>query len=355
MDSKARLQEIRSKIAELDGKLASVLEERAKLSKEIRGVAEATGAPAEPDREGLKLPARHADSELSPEALRTIFAQIQSTARAIERPVRVAYVGAEGGFGHQMAKAHFGASATLIECATVPAALEEVQRQRASFCTFPFDSSVDGLIVPAVSALAVTDLMLVAERTLPAKLCLMTATGVAADIERVISTSIGHAWSELFRKREYPAATVVDVRSPTLAAEQAREDPRSAAIVSEATGRERGLEVAQENVGNDPDLRYRYGVVGTRPTSRSGNDTTCLLFSLDDTPGKLFQVLGHFAERGINLKKIQSRPVRGASWDYIFYVEVTGHGSDRGIVTALEAVKGSTKYLKLLGSFPTEA
>jgi len=66
-------------------------------------------------------------------------------------------------------------------------------------------------------------------------------------------------------------------------------------------------------------------------------------------------VLGHFAERGINLKKIQSRPVRGDSWDYIFYVEVSGHVTDRAVVTAMEAVKGSTKYLKLLGSFPTEA
>ena len=354
MDPKTRLHEIRSAIAELDNKVAAVLEERAKLSREVRGLAEAAGPLVELERDGLKIPAGPSDAELPAEALRTIFAQIHSTARAIERPVRVAYVGAEGGFGQQMAKTHFGASATLIECATVPIALEEVRRQRASFCTFPFDSSVDGLIVPAVSALAETDLMLVAERTLPARLCLMTATGQATDIERVISTSVGHAASELFRKGQYPGATVVDVRSPIEAAEGAKQDPRGAAIVPEAAGRERGLEIAHETVGNEPDLRYRYGIVGTRPTSRSGNDTTCLLFSLDDAPGTLVQVLRHFAERGINLKKIQSRPVRGASWDYVFYVEVVGHGSDRGIVTALEAVKGSTKYLKLLGSFPNE-
>jgi chorismate mutase/prephenate dehydratase len=354
MDPKTRLHEIRGAIAELDDKLAVVLEERAKLSREVRGLSE-TGSLADIDREPPKIPVSKADADLPAEALRSLFAQIHSTGRAIERPIRVAYVGAEGGFGQQMAKAHFGASATLIECATVPVALEEVQRQRASFCTFPFDSSVDGLIVPAVSALAETDLTIVAERTLPARLCLMTATGQALDIERVISTSVGHAASELFRKRLYPAATVVDVRSPIEAAERAKADPKGAAIVPEAAGRERGLEVAQENVGNEPDLRYRYGIVAARPTSRTGNDTTCLLFSLDDAPGTLFQVLRHFAERGINLKKIQSRPVRGASWDYVFYVEVAGHGSDRGIVTALEAVKGSTKYLKLLGSFPNEA
>jgi chorismate mutase/prephenate dehydratase len=233
-------------------------------------------------------------------------------------------------------------------------ALEEVQRQRAAFCMFPFDSSVDGLILPAVFALAETDLALVAERTGPARLCLMTASGGGSGVERVIATSLAHAASEQFRKREYPNAVVVDVRSPMEAAAEAHADPKSAAIVAEATGRARGLEVAQENVGNQSDLRYRYGIVGSRPASRSSNDTTCLLFSLDDAPGTLFQVLRHFAERGINLKKIQSRPVRGASWDYVFYVEVAGHNTDRAVVTALEAVKGSTKYLKLLGSFPTE-
>jgi chorismate mutase / prephenate dehydratase len=86
---------------------------------------------------------------------------------------------------------------------------------------------------------------------------------------------------------------------------------------------------------------------------RSGHDTTCLLFSVDDSPGALFDVLRHFAERGINLKRLQSRPVHGAGWDYLFYVEVSGHITDRAVVTALEAVKRATKYLRVLGSFPS--
>jgi chorismate mutase / prephenate dehydratase len=355
MDSKARLTEIRAHIGELDKQLARVLEERAKLSKEIRALVEPTGLAAEPERDALKFIDEQPEGELPKEALRAIFAQVASASRAIERPVRVAYVGPEGGFGHQMARMHFGAGAALTECGTVADALEEVRRQRATFCAFAFDSSVDGLSLPAVFALAETDLVLVAERTLPQMLCLVNTTGDAARVQRVYSTSAGHASSERFRKREYPQAAVHDVRSMKEAALRAAEDPESAAVVPEACGRELGLEVAKENVGDEPELRCRYGIVGARPASRSGTDTTCLLFSLDDAPGTLFQVLRHFAERGINLKKIQSRPVRGASWDYVFYVEVTGHVTDRAVVTALEAVKGSTKYLKLLGSFPTEA
>lgn len=355
MDPNARLLEIRARMAEVDADVAKLLEERATLSKEVRGMG-----PSATLSEGEKDFGRFIDSlpegALSKDALRAFFAQITSTARSIERPLRVAYAGTEGGFCHQMTKAHFGLGAAFVECATVTDALEEVRRERAAFCTFPFDSSVDGLILPAIFALAETDLVLVAERIAPAMLCLMGQSPRGdGPIERIVASSTAHAASERFRKREFPGAIVLDVRSAMEAARAAHADARTLAVIPEAAGRELGLTVLRENVGDEPELRYRYGIVGSRPASRSGADTTCLLFSLDDAPGTLFQVLGHFAERGINLKKIQSRPVRGASWDYIFYVEVAGHITDRAVVTALESVKGSTKYLKLLGSFKTES
>jgi len=354
MDPKSRLAQVREQMAELDRKLAGALDERAKLSKEIAGLAEQGAPVAELEHDVLKWVEERPEAALPRESLRAIFAQVAAAARSLERPTVVAYLGTEGGFCHQMARAHFGVGSTFVECATVADVLEEVRRKRAPYGMFPFDSSVDGLIVPAVSALSETDLVLVAERTQPAVLCLMAAPG-SGPIERVVATSGGHAASELFRKRELPDAVVLDVRSPVEAAKLVRDDPRSAAIVPEACGLELGLEVTKASVGNEPELRYRYGIVGSRPASRSGSDTTCLLFSLDDAPGTLFQVLRHFAERGINLKKIHSRPVRGASWDYVFYVEVAGHVTDRPVVTALEAVKGATKYLKILGSFATES
>ncbi|MES1187500.1 MAG: ACT domain-containing protein, partial [Myxococcales bacterium] len=91
------------------------------------------------------------------------------------------------------------------------------------------------------------------------------------------------------------------------------------------------------------------------PASRSSADVTCLLFSLDDKPGSLFDILRHFAERGINLRRLHSRPAGREPWDYVFYVEIGGHATERGVITALEAVKKSTRYLRVLGSFPQEA
>ena len=353
--TKEQLSELRRRIAEVDLQLLEVLEKRFRASQDVHRLVEEQGGFTDiNEREVLETLERQSKGEVPPDSLRAIFSEVMAAARTVERPTRVAFVGPEGNFCNQMARSYFGAHAMLLESATVPEALEQVRRERATYGVFAFDSSVDGLILPAISALADTELMLVAERTVEAVLSLMSVGSVQPEVHTIYATATAHAMCELYLEREHPKTSVLDVRSPAEAAQLAREEPGAAAILPEATGRKAGLEVLRTNVGDEPELKYRFGVVGTRPTSRTGNDTTCLLFSLEDAPGTLYQVLSHFAERGINLKKIQSRPVRAATWDYVFYVEVSGHATDRPVVTALEAVKRSTRYLKLLGSFPTE-
>lgn len=355
MASRHELEEIRAQMDELDRGLLQLLEQRARLSRRVHGLAEGATAPGRADDiEWLRSIEAAASGELPVEEVRAIFRRIRAAGRALEEPVRVAYLGPEGAFCHATARAHFGASGQYSECASVPELLDEVVRGRAVYAVFPFESSVDGLVLSSISALEETDLFMVAERTTAATYDLMSHTANIADIEKVYATALAHAACERIIERELPKVTVIDVRSPIVAAQLAAGDHGSAAIVPSISGREAGLEVVRPNVGDTADMSFRYGIAGGRPASRSGNDTTCLLFSVDDTPGALFDVLRHFAERGVNLKKLQSRPVSGKGWDYVFFVEVSGHVTDRPVVTALEAVKRGTKYLKVLGSFPTE-
>jgi chorismate mutase/prephenate dehydratase len=97
----------------------------------------------------------------------------------------------------------------------------------------------------------------------------------------------------------------------------------------------------------------RYAIVGTRPSSRSGGDLTAIVFAVNDSPGALHEVLKQFAERGVNLTKIQSRPTPGESWQYMFFIEVQGHATDRPIVGAIEEVRRHSKFFKVLGSYTT--
>ncbi|HYP88197.1 MAG TPA: prephenate dehydratase domain-containing protein [Polyangiaceae bacterium] len=355
MDPRRSTAELRQEIARLDREILERLEARARASKDIRTRGESEPSLDTTDREALATLSAAASGDLPSEALSAIFSAIRASARALEQAPRVAYLGPEGGFCHVLARAHFGAGGQFIECPSVREALEEVSRGRAACAVFPFESSDDGLVQTSVTALTDTDLAMVGARTLPVAFQLMGRAAALGDLEKVYTTPLGHAACQRFLDAELPRVSVIDVRSMKVAAELAQEDASSAAIVPEPTGREQGLPMLRENVGDGADIKMRYAIAAPRPASRSGADVTCLLFSLDDKPGSLFDILRHFAERGINLRRLHSRPAGREPWDYVFYVEISGHATDRSAITALEAVKKSTRYLRVLGSFPQEA
>jgi chorismate mutase/prephenate dehydratase len=247
----------------------------------------------------------------------------------------------------------FGATAQVIECASAEGALSEVGRGRAAFAVFPLESTVEGVHQTALMTLAETDLVLVGERVLGATYELMSLAREAAVLEKVYVTALAHAACQRFLDEELPRVTIIDVRSPQVAAELSRETETSAAIVPEQCGLKAGLTVLRGNVNDVADLKCRYAVAGQRPAARTGHDVCCLLFATDNQPGALYDVLRHFAERGINLRKLQTLPVRRDGLEYYFYAEVNGHASDRPVVTALEAVKRGVRYFRLLGSFPS--
>jgi len=353
MDVKREVAELRTKIAKLDEEIVQRLDARARLSRDIHLRLETDPSADVNEKEWLDHLLSLSSGELPAENLRGILLQIRASARGIEQPARVAYLGPEGSFCHQMALGYFGPGATFIETPSIEEVLEEVVRGRAAYAAFPFESSVEGLVQPSITALSRTDLVIVAERSLAVPQQLMSRAASVVEIEKVYATAATRAGCSRFLDKELPRATVIDVRSPVVAAALAAEEPHAAAIVPQAAGQSAGLASLRDNVGDMPDVKLRFCVASQRPASRSGKDVTCLLFSVDESAGALFDVLKHFAERGINVKKLHSHPVPRETWSYLFYVEIGGHVTERQVVTALEAVKRSTKYLKVLGSFPS--
>ncbi len=268
--------------------------------------------------------------------------------------LRVVFLGAEGGFGWMAARNYFGQSAELVRADSSAAALEEVTRSRAEFAVIPNESLKDGPIFPTIQAVAAGDLKLVGEREVEQVLSLMNGSGNPAAVEKIYLSPQDHAACVHYLESNHPRALVVDVRSPSMAWELAAQNRGSAAIVPRGTVGTHDLRVARENIADDGDVRIRYGVISRLPAQRSGADATALLFSVHDHPGALHDILQHFKERSCNLRRIQSRPVRGEGWEYVFYVEVSGHLSDRALVAALEGVKREAKTLKIVGSFPLE-
>lgn len=356
-DSKKRVAELDAEIGAIDRAILQQLEARARLSKVRRNELEGQPLPVDVGEgawlEGL---CAVASGDVPPESIRQIFRPIRALARSIEEPVRVAYLAPEGGLCQQAAESYFGAGASWVEAASTERVLGQVTRGRASFAVFPFESSLDGLNQQAITALAETPLVLVGQRELRLQYDLVSRSTEPARVERLYGTAAALAACDTLIERDLPMAEIIDVRSPLVAVRHAREDEANAAIVSQAVGRAGEVPVLRDDVADACDIRIRFGIAGKRPASRTGRDTTCLLFSVNDAPGALYGVLKHFAERHVNLRRMQARPVsgQGFGFDYVFYVELDGHVTDRALVTALEALKHSTRYLHLLGSFPSD-
>lgn len=348
-------KELLAKLAEIDQDLLRTIERRAKIANELAKLRTGTARYA-PTADGSHL--AELERSVSPpfpaSAVRPLFTAIDAACRVYEVAPRVAIVGAEGDFGWMAARTHFGVGAELLPVMSAAAALEEVARSRAELAVVPYESLKDGPIFPTIQAIAGADLKVIGEREQAQALCLVNRSGDPTEVRKVYASPQDHAACATYLESHYRDIFVHDVKSPFAAWELAAAESAAAALVPRGFSSTGDLRVARENIGDEGEARIRYAIVGRLPAPRSGSDATALLFSVHDRPGALHAILAHFKERSCNLRRIQSRPVPGEGWEYVFYVEVSGHMTDRSLVAALEGVKREAKMLKILGSFPLE-
>lgn len=286
-------------------------------------------------------------------SLHEIFSTIFSACLALELHVEVAFAGLEGGASHAAARARFGQTATLIPATTMAEALEEVSRRGAEFALVPFETSIDGPMQGTVAALLASELRIVEMLDVPLDLHLLNRSGHVTDVKKVYATALD--WASCARSLEGLAQhpSMVDVQTPLLACQLAAGDPDGAALAGDGFASMLGLEIARRSVLDVGGARARYAVVGRRPSGRSGNEATCLAFSVQDPSGSLLDVMRVLTDRGIPLTKIHTHPVAGEAWSYLFCAEIGGHFTDRPLVAAFEEIKRVTRFFKILGSYPT--
>jgi chorismate mutase/prephenate dehydratase len=352
VEHKREVEKLRQEIVQLDEQLTVVLEKRARAARSI-GELVKEDVPALPlrDRAFIEGLIARSKGDLAPEALRAIFREIQAACVGLELAVRVAVLGPEGGAGHSAAREQFGAPVDCLMTASADEALDAVVRQRADFAVLPYETSVDGPVQATIAALTAHDLRVGMVREVVPTLHLFSRTGAPEAVRTVYAVAADRALAER-SLAELQGVVIVDVKSPLQACERAAAEPDAAALASESAGALLGLAIARRSMLDQSHGRVRYAVVGPRPSPRTGDDCTALVFSLHDAPGALLDVLRQFAEHGVNLTRIQSRPAQADGWAYLFFVEVIGHATDRQLVSAFEGVKRLTKLFKILGSYP---
>ncbi|UJR80788.1 bifunctional chorismate mutase/prephenate dehydratase [Sandaracinus amylolyticus] len=378
-DSRDEMAQIRAALEQADADLVAALDARARA---IRGYV----ALRERDPEGyhvLPNPAevltrvRELRREFPENGLEPVVREVLGVCAAMIAPVQVAVLGPEAGLTHLAARRWFGSQAEVRAMANVTEVFAEIDRGRAAHAVVPFETSTDGALSATLSCLVETSAKVIGEVSAVNAWHLWSRTGNAGDVEKIYGAATTIAACERTLKAEFPRATLLDVRSGVVAAQLALEDHGAAAVGSELLGElgttlrigserpapmrtERGserpvadtLRLVRKHVEDDPGATTRFVVLGQQQPRRTGADRTMIVLALSEDPGSLYAALQPFAERGINLTRLESRPARSSAWRLVFFVELDGHGSDRAVLTAIDEVKARARHLKVLGSYP---
>jgi len=350
-----KLQDLREQIDSLDDKILDLLNQRAGLVVAVgKTKDDGQGVYYVPSREKAifeRLVARN-EGPFPNEGIRRVFREIISASLSLEQPMKVAFLGPQATYTHVAAMRQFGLSAQLVPLKSISSIFEEVSRGRASYGVVPVENSNEGVVSHTLDMFMSSDLKVIAEILLPISHDLLNLSGQLSDIRKVVSHPQAIGQCRNWLEENLPDLPLVDSSSTANAAQQAAEDASVAAIASESAASLYGLRVVKHSIEDNPNNFTRFLVIGTAMQGPSGNDKTSVMFSVKDKAGVLYHMLEPFSKRDINLAKIESRPMKGKAWEYIFFLDMVGHVEEPTIADALEELKTHCQFLKVLGSYP---
>jgi len=267
----------------------------------------------------------------------------------------VAYLGPEGTFSEEAAILYAPDSEHSPYPSIRDAAIAAESRETEE-AVLPIENSIEGAVNMTLDYLIHdSTLSIVGEIVLPIRQCLIAAEGSKReDIETIRSHPQALAQCRRYLETTYPNASLIASISTAGAVEEALNEGRNSAAIGNRRAAELfGATVLEAGIEDNPNNMTRFVAMGRNRPPTSGDDKTSICFGFDsDTPGQLYGVLGEFAERDINMAKIESRPTRHELGQYVFLADLLGHQQDEGVRDALAAVERRVSELQVLGSYP---
>lgn len=348
------LDELRKRINDIDQKLVTLLNERTKTAVDIGKIKESQGLePYDPGREKKVLDRVEQLSKgpLDGAALRAIYREIMSSALAIEKQVKVAYLGPAATFSHGAARSRFGTSVEYVACETVADIFQAVENKSVNYGVVPVENSIQGPEAPTLDCFVHTTLKICAEIVYPISFCLMSRSP-RERIKRIYSHPQGFGQCRRWLQMEMPGIEQVPTASTARAAELAALEKGVAALSSPLAAEIYKLDILASNVHDVAGNETRFMVLAKASVKATGNDKTSLIFAVRHTAGSLYKALESFRKYGLNMTKIESRPSRSKAWEYNFFVDLEGHTDDPKVAKALKGLAAHCSFLTVLGSYP---
>lgn len=352
------IEELRREIDALDKRIVELLARRVSIAKTIGEVKrKARLNVIDLNREWdviSNIRSISLELGLDPDTVVDIYRRIIDLCRFVQNPVKVAFLGPRGSFSEEAARKFFPLE-EYIEFRGYPSIRDifrAVEEGEADYAVAPVENSIEGSVNETLDLLFETKLKICGELEHRIRLNLIVKPGLKMeDIKVLISHPQAINQCRNFIARVFKGVEIREAASTSQAVKIAVESEHTAAIGSELAAKLYGGEILAKGIEDYRDNYTRFFLLGWEDAPHTDGCKTSIIFSTPHKPGALYRALSVFAERGINLTKIESRPIKERPWEYLFYVDFEGHREDEVCRQAIEDLKEKTLFVKILGSY----
>jgi len=266
---------------------------------------------------------------------------------------KVAFQGEPGAYSESAIYSFFGSQSQPVPCRRFSDVFRSVENGETEFGVVPIENSIEGSVNQVYDLFLKYDHKVCGEIVLKIAHCLIANPGTSLDDIKVIYShpqALDQCRGFLESLNCELISTYDTAGSVKMIKEKQLMD--AGAVAGERAAEIYGMNILAEDISDNPYNFTRFFVLSKTDAPSSGNDKTSVIFSTKHLPGALYQVLGEFAERGINLTKIESRPTKRRPWEYNFYLDFEGHRSEKRCAEAIEGLRNKAVFVKVLGSYP---
>jgi chorismate mutase/prephenate dehydratase len=348
----------RQSIDEIDARLLELLNERAALSLEIGEIKSQGNFPVlNPKRE--KDLVFHLEQinpgPLPNDHLRRIYREIMSSSRRLQAPLNVAYLGPKGTFSYYAGVEALGSSLDYIPQRDLESVFQAVAFGKTQLGIVPFENSLNGGVGQSMDLFLRYEVSIQAETYSRISHCLHGRTKDLDGVTHVFSHPQALAQCTRWLRNSVPQAELVPTVSTGASVEAALEHPGGAVIGHVSLSANEDLRCLARDIQDEPDNWTRFLILTRHPYAGESRDKTSLLLTLPDKPGALQQILSIFSRAGINMTKLESRPLRLEKWKYAFFIDVQTDLTVPELRQVLTTLRDQAQSLRILGSYTTWA
>ena len=373
------LKDLRKQIDEIDSSLVELYEKRMEVSSAIADYKIANGKKVydrERELEKIKTVKGLTHSDFNSIGVEELFSQIMSMSRKLQyqklseqgaslrlpfiqidsltdSAKRVCYQGAEGAYSEEATIRFFGRDVNSFHVDTFRDAFGALEDGSADYAVLPIENSTAGIVSEVYDLLTEYENYIVGEQIIDIKHCLLGVPG--AKLED-ITTVYSHPQSLMQSARfltEHADIKQISMKNNAFAARKVAEDKdkTQAAIASRRAGEVYGLEIIKEAINQAESNSTRFIVVTNQKVFLKGAGKISLCLEIPHEAGSLYHIMSHFIYNGLNMTKIESRPIEDRNWEYRFFIDFDGNLEDSAVKNALRGLREEAKMMKILGNY----